>query len=192
MKWLEQIIDNCLTEMSKNDIFMKMPGDIPFEMLDNSISQTDDWKGWKPIASIITDQDINRLEDKIGYQLPFSYRYFLKYKHFYSLKIADHSVNLPHHLPNKKLTYLHEYFFESFDPEFLIEKNYIYFADFYDYGLLCFDANEPAENNEYKIVYIDHERLEDIHLYANNFRELLEADSETGNRFIEKLNEYYS
>lgn len=192
MKWLEQIIDNCLAEMAKTDIFMKMPGDIPLEMLNTSIPQKDEWKEWKPIDSIITDDDINKLENKIGLPIPLSYRYYLKYKHFYGLKIPDHSVNLPHHLPDKELTLLQEYILEGLDPEYLIERNYIYFADFNDYGILCFDANEPEKNNEFKIVYIDHERLEDTHLYANNFRELLEADSEKGNRFIEKMNEYYS
>jgi hypothetical protein len=81
--------------------------------------------------------------------------------------------------------------FTRFDPEPLIERGFIYFADFNDYGLLCFDTNDHVEDYDYRIVYIDREDLYEVHPYANNFRELLEADSEKGTRFIEKLNDYY-
>ena len=134
---------------------------------------------------------VDKIEKRIGYPLPTSYREYLKYKHFYRLKIPDIAVNLPNLLPDKELTFLKEYVFEMMEPELLIDRGYIYFADFHDYGLLCFDTNEKRENNEYKIVFIDHEDLEEIHLYANNFRELMEADNEKGNRFIDYLNDYY-
>ena len=190
MNWLEDIVDKCLEDMSNEKFLMMTCGKIPGEMLDTSIEPSDDWRGWKPIASIITDEDINLLEKKIKYALPLSYRHFLKYKHFIHLRIPDIEVNLPNHLPDKNLTEILELVFNCNVPELVIGKGFIYFADFSDYGLLCFDANETRENNEYPVVYIDHE-LGDVHLYANNFRDLLEADDEKGNRFIEKLNEYY-
>ena len=177
--------------MSKDEMLMRVPREIPEEMLDKSIAPLDDWIGWKPINSIITDDDINRLEKKIKYPFPLSYRHFLKYKHFYKLRIPDIEVNLPEHLPDKNLPALSKLIFSRFVPELLIGKGYIYFADFSDNGLLCFDTNDRVDDNEYKIIYIDHDDLSEIHPYANNFRDLLEADSEKGNRFIEKLNDYY-
>lgn len=191
MDWLKNIIDASLKEMSAKKLMMS-PGDIFPEMLDDSIQAVDDWKGWRPIKSIITDEDINELEEKIARKLPQSYREYLKYKHFYKISIPDFAINLPAHLPDRSLDKLRELVFECMDPEYLIGRNYIYFADFHDYGLLCFDANESVDDNEYKIVFIDHEDYDSIHFYANNFRELLEADSERGNNFIEKLNNYYS
>lgn len=191
MKWIKEVVDNALEKMSKEKILMKVPGDIPLEMLDETIEQTNDWRGWQPIDSIITDDDIDRFENKIKLPLPLSYREFLKYKHFFELRIPDIAVNLFKHLPDKDLKELNDHVFDSYEPELIIGRKYIYIADFHDYGLLCFDANELAPDNEYKIVYIDHENLQDIHIYAHNFRDLMEADCEKGNDFIDKLNEYY-
>lgn len=192
MEWLHKIIDDSLQEMSKTEISMMTPADIPEEMQDGSIKRMDDWSGWKPIRSIIENSDIDKVEKEIGFPLPSSYREFLKTKHFFGLRIPDRAVNLPGILPDKELSFLREFVFEMMEPEFIIGRGYIYFADFEDYGLLCFNTNEQAENNEYPIVFIDHEDLDDIHLYANNFKELLEADKERGNRFIEYLNDYYN
>lgn len=192
MEWLEKIIDEALSKMAKDEILMKQPDpDMPKEMIDPTIPVDDDWIGWKPIKSVLNDSDIDRLEDMIGIKLPNSYRHFLTYKHFYELEIEDYAVNLHAHLPDKNLESFKELFFEYFDPTYLIKKGLIYFADFQDYGLLCFDSNVKAENNEYPIVYIDHGELLTKHHYANNFKELILADEERGNRFIMELNEYY-
>jgi hypothetical protein len=191
MDWIKKTVDSALKEMSKEKIFMMMPGDIPKEMLDDTIPALDDWKGWRAIDSIIDDSDIIKLEKKIGITLPTSYREYLKYKHFYRLRLPDIAVNLFPHPPDKNLTTLQTHIFEYHEPELVIGRKYIYIADFHDYGLLCFDANAKATDTEFKVVYIDHENLGDIHIYADNFQDLLQADSEKGNDFIDKLNELY-
>ncbi len=191
MDWIQKIIDDSLNEMSKTEYSMRTPAIIPTEMQDESIEKMDDWNGWKPIKSIIEDTDIDKLENDIGFPLPVSYREFLKTKHFFELEIPDRAVNLPGILPDKELSFLREYVFNMMEPEFIIGQGFIYFADFQDFGLLCFDANQTVENNEYPVVYMDHENIDDIHLYAKSFRELLEADAERGNRFIEYLNELH-
>lgn len=191
MNWLHKIIDDSLEKMSKSEILMMTPAEIPEEMQDNSIKKSDDWGGWRPIKSQIQDTEIGQLESEIGFPLPHSYREFLKFKHFFSLVIPDRAVVFSGVLPNERLSFLKENIFEMMIPEEIIGRGYIYFADFEDYGLLCFNANEKVENNEYPVVFMDHENLEEVHLYANNFRELMEADEERGNRFIEYLNDYY-
>jgi hypothetical protein len=193
MEWLEKIIDDSLAKMAKEEILMKRPDpNMPNEMFDPSIEIVEDWKGWKPIPSVLDDADLNKLEQIIGTELPHSYRHFLKYKHFYELEIPDFTVCFPAHLPNKNLSGFKEWFFEFHEPELLIEKGLIHFADFEDYGLLCFDSNIKSENNEYPVVFIDHEDLTTKHHYSNDFKELMTADHERGNRFIMELNEYYS
>lgn len=188
MEWLENVIDACLARMAQTTFpTMMFPGDIPAAMLDPSIPVRSGCQGWKPIVSTITDDDINQFENKIGHPLPLSYRAYLKYKHFYSLRLPDHAVNLPDHLPDN-FEKLDDLIFHCYEPELLIGRNYIYFADFNDYGLLCFDADKPMPENEYPVVYIDHEDLEFMLPYAINFRELMEADEEAGNRFIDRLN----
>jgi len=191
MERVKKAIDKALAEMSKKEIFMKTPAKAPSEMLDKSIPPTDDWKGWKPIDSIITESDVDKFEHEIGIRLPKSYRAYLQHKHFFRLRLPNIAINLPSHLPDKSLSELRKLVFQSHEPESIIGRRYIYFADFHDYGLLCFDANESIADNEYKVVYIDHEDLDDIHFYSNNFQELLEGDSENGNNFVDQLNEYH-
>ena len=192
MEWLEKIIDDALDKMAKEEILMSRPDpNMPIEMFDPNIPSESDWKGWKPIPSVLDDSDLNKLEKMIGIELPLSYRHFLKHKHFYELEISDYAVNLHAHLPDKSLESFKELFFEYFDPGYLIEKGLICFADFQDYGLLCFDSNIKRENNEYPIVFIDHEDLTTKHNYSNDFKELMTADRERGNRFIMELNEHY-
>ena len=193
MKWLEKIIDDTLKKMAIEGYEMKRPDpNMHKEMIDSEIAVDNDWKGWKPISSKFNDSDLDSLEDMIGVKLPNSYRHFLKYKHFYSLSIPDHAVNIHSNLPSEDyLSEFKELFFKYYDSDLLIRKGYIYFADFQDYGLLCFDSNKTIENNEFPIVYIDHEELTEVHFYAENFQELLQNDPEKGNRFIMKLNEFH-
>lgn len=186
---ITHLIDEALQKMSRNDFAMMVPGEIPPAMLDHIIKPDADWRGWKPIDSIITDEDIQRFEAKIGLGLPASYKAFLKHKHFFHLYLPDGAVNLFEHLPDHDLKALEYQVFQCHEPEFIIGRKYIYFADFHDYGLLCFDANEPAPDNEYKIVWLDHEDLEPVIPYSSGFQELLEADSERGNDFITQLNQ---
>lgn len=191
MEWLEKIIDARLQKMA-SEYPLRIPGEIPPEMQDKSVEPQNDWNGWKPVNSPVTDGDIDELENRINHAFPKSFRHYLKYKCFYDLKIEDHAVNLFRLLPDKKLSILETHILKYCYPELIIGRHYIYFADFHDYGLLCFDANQPRPDNEYPVVCIDHENMEVIpFLYAENFRALLEADSDTGNRFILKMNEYY-
>lgn len=193
MEWLENIIDNSLEKMAREQILMSRPDpNMPKEMIDNSIPRENDWIGWRPIKSDISDQELDELEVKIGKELPHSFRHLLKYKYFYELEMEDRSFSLFGNLPGRTIRGLEDGILNSWDPDYLIELGYIYFADFHDYGLLCFDANCIEENNEYPIVFFDHEDLTTVHQYARNFQDLLESDQERGNRFIEKLNDFYA
>lgn len=187
---IKAIVDKAFEEMSKEPVFF-CQSNIDVDMIDHSAELVHNQQLWRPIDSIIEDKDLNQLELKIGYKLPEAYRTFLKYKHFYSLYIPDGSIGFPPHLPDKNCSALLELIFEYHVPELVIGQGYIYFADFYDYGLLCFDTNANVENADYPVVYICHDELDDehnVHLYANNFMALLEGDDNTSELFIDKLN----
>lgn len=193
MEWLENMIDKSLEKMAREAVLMSSPDpNMPKEMIDDTIDRDNDWKGWKPIKSDITDQELDLLEVKIGKELPYSFRHLLKYKYFYKLEMEDQSFSLFSNISGRTISSLEDKILNSWVPELLIELGYIYFADFQDYGLLCFDANSKEENNEYPVVFIDHEDLTTVHQYARNFRDLLESDLERGNRFIDKLNDFYA
>lgn len=193
MTSIPDLIDYYLEEMRRTEFLFKTPDPkMPKEMIDSTIPTDNDWIGWKPISSTVSDLDLNAFEKEIKYPLPQSFRIYLKHKHFYELSLPDFAVNLPSHVPGRTIALMRDLVFDSFEPELLIGRGFIYFADFHDYGLLCFDANELRNDNEYPVVYIDHENLEEVHAYASNFHDLLTGDSERGNRFIEYLNDSYN
>jgi SMI1-KNR4 cell-wall len=190
MQSISQVVDTALKKM-REDIFPMMffEEEIPIEMVDTSIESDGEYIGWKAIPSTITDSAINELEERIRFKLPDSYKGFLKYKHFAELHLEDTAIQLAKNLPKSCLEKLIEMNFETLETEYIIEQGYFYFADFQDYGLLAFNFNKPKENNEYEIVFIHHEDLENKHFYANNFDELLNFDGDESNRFIVKQNE---
>lgn len=190
MKTIEQIVDDSLERMRK-DVFpmMTCTDNFPKEMIDESIECEDEgYFGWKPIPSTISDDEIVQLESDLNCQLPKSYKSFLQYLYFEELYFEDPAIRFPKNLPNKSLQSLKEKNLEYHDPEMIIDKGYFYFADFDDYGLLVFDTNKPAIDNEFEILYIDHEEFEDKYLYAKNFTEFMNFDAHQSNRFIEFLN----
>lgn len=175
--WVEELIDNYLSNMAEENFLT--PGKIPQEMYDESKSPNNDWKGWKPITSIIQNEHIDKFEERIGFPFPESYRHYLKYKHFFSLHLQNKLIRLPSHLPDVELSELSRMTFDLWDPDQVIGKGYIYFADYEDYGLLCFDANCNREGNEFPIIYLDHETLEYEGYYRyESFEDLLKSKNE--------------
>lgn len=184
MDWLKETLDNCFKNMISQEYQMETCAKIPIEMLADDADIRKEWKTWKPIDSIIDDECLNNLQEELNYMLPKTYKEFLKYKHFVELSINDFSVNFPKHLPDKSLKDLKQKAYDFYEPGYLLEQKLFYFADFQDYGLLCFDATVQKPDNEFKIVFIDHEDIDTKFNYAENFRELLLGDKEKGNRFI--------
>lgn len=191
MEIIHKTVDARLSQMIEEDYPLMTIENIPADMRDTTADASGDSHAWKPTDSTITDDDLNKFETAIKLNLPASYRAFLQYKHFAELELEDLCVTLPTFLPDKELGFLREMVFDMWEPDLLLGKGYIYFADFEDFGFLCFDTNQKSEGHEYPIVFIDHETPETAHFYAENFTELLTSDEEAGNRFIEKLNAYY-
>src|SRR5687767_5210480 len=102
MTSIPDLIDSYLEEMRKTEfLFMRPDPNMPEEMIDSSIPPDNDWIGWKPISSTVSDLDLNAFEKEIKYPLPQSFRAYLKHKHFYELSLPDFAVNLPSHVPGR-------------------------------------------------------------------------------------------
>lgn len=166
---IKEIIDFYLK--AGTDEFNKFPCKIEEEMADHNQAPDEEWRIWFPIDSIVTDSDIKHLENQIGYHLPEDYKTFLKHKHFYELYISE--ASFCKHPINKWVEHLHEMIFEGWPTEEIIELGFIPFADWSDWGLLCFDANRNLGNNDYPIVLWDHDRSDEIKDVADNFIGLL-------------------
>ena len=187
MDWLKETLDKSFAKMIIEEFQMTTSVRIPIEMCVEGTNLRQEYKTWRPIDSIIDEENLDNLEAELNFKLPKSYREFLMYKHFLELNIDDFCIDFPRHLPDKSLKDLKQKAIDFYEPGYLLEHKLFYFADFCDCGLICFDAKEQKENNEYDIVYIDHEDIERKYFYAHNFKGLLLGDKETGNRFITEV-----
>jgi hypothetical protein len=150
------------------------------EMSAPSEDPTVEWKTWLPIDSKVTDAELDEIETAIGYKLSDSYRKFLKHKHFYNLHIGE--ASFCRHAVNEWRSSQMANIFDSWPREFLIDKGYLPFADWSDWGMLCFDTSQRNNNNEYPIVQWDHERFDEFTPFATDFISLIHSlDKQTGN-----------
>jgi len=151
---IESIIDKHLNYEIRNQLNSK-PGEIHPEMHDLTQDGSEEWKIWLPIDSKVTDEEVSDFEKQIGYKLPGDYITFLKYKHFYELQIAE--AQFSEHPVYTWRASLSGMIFGGYPREYLIDKGYIPFASWSDWGCLCFDTNSGSLDNNYEVVLWDHE-----------------------------------
>jgi len=152
---IEEVVDRAMPQPL--DLLRRTPVRIlPEKMRDNGQLDKEGYQKWNPTKSIITDEDIDKFETDIGLTFPESYRVFLKYKHFFELKIW--SVRFDAFLPDKQLPKLRE-LATAFLPDRIIGKGLLPFADeaLMDAGVVCIDTNQLDSNGDMPIVYWDHD-----------------------------------
>lgn len=164
------IIDAHLKIVVENE-FNKYPGEIAAEMTDPAYASQDGWGTWFPIDSTVTARDIESFEVQLGHKLPEDYKTFLRHKHFYELHISE--ASFCSHPVHTWLEHQHKMIFHGWPTEELIERGYIPFADWSDWGLLCFNVNSHFEENDYSIVLWDHDDRDEVKKVAYNFKDLL-------------------
>ena len=147
---MEELIDKHLLGV-ENHWF---PGGIARAMADPSQDESDDWRIWHPIPSTVSDDEIQEVEKELGHKLPQAYKRFLQHRHFYELKIG--SCLFFGHPSDAWKDSLYKNIFDGYPRDLLIDVGRIPFANWEDWGLLCFDTTLAAENNNYPIVLWDH------------------------------------
>lgn len=181
----EQTIKNIIDTYLKKWVDLKLntlPGQIETEMSDPSQDEKEEWRIWFPINSKVTDNEIKEIEGRIGHMLPDDYKTFLKHKHFYELHISE--VSFCRHPVNTWRSGLTEMIFDGYPTEYLIEKGYIPFADWSDWGLLCFDTNRNQSDHNYPIVLWDHEIADEVQEQYKDFYDLITKLDEEGRKNI--------
>lgn len=175
---IKSIIDRNLKSWIDKGL-NSIPGKVEPEMASpDEPLKTEGWKKWFPINSTVTDAELEDLEIQLNFHLPKSYKTFLKYKHFYELylsvaRFSGHEIR--HWRPH-----LLDMFFSTYPKKNLIDKGYIPFANWSDWGVLCFDTNKSIEENEYPIILWDHEYGDKYEPFSKNFLSLLlKLDSES-------------
>lgn len=169
-KVIENIIDTYL-QRSIDTGLNSLSGNVEPEMRMPDSSNEDGQRGWLPVTSKVTDEEINEFEGRLGHKLPADYILFLKYKHFYELNISE--ASFCSHPVNTWRASLTEMIFNGYNKKYLIERGLIPFAHWSDWGLLCFDVNRNFLTAHYPIVLWDHETVDWHEDFCISFRSLL-------------------
>lgn len=171
----EQTIKNIIDIYLRKWVDMginQLPVQIETEMSDLNQDMSEEWRTWFPVNSKVTDEEINDIENRIGYEFPEDYKTFLKHKHFYELQISE--VSFCEHPINIWRASLTEMIFDGYPKEFLIDKGYIPFANWSDWGMLCFDTNKNQNDKNYPIVLWDHELADEVQYQYEDFYDMIE------------------
>lgn len=171
----EQLIKNIISSHLEKWVEMganKLSTQIETEMSDINQDMSEEWRTWFPVNSKVTDEEIIELENRIGYKFPEDYKTFLKHKHFYELQISE--ISFCEHPVNSWRASLTEMIFDGYPKEFLIDKGYIPFANWSDWGMLCFDTNKNQDDKNYPIVLWDHELGNEVQYQYENFYDMIE------------------
>jgi hypothetical protein len=140
-------------------------------MLEHSPPAPADSWAWKPITSTVTAAQLASFEVALGYRLPDDYKAFLQHKHFYELHIGN--TTFFEHPVDSWLSVLFKELHHGWPREQLIDKGFISFAMYEDWGMLCFDANRAQDTANYPVVLWDHEQPDKVTAYSASFAELL-------------------
>jgi len=119
---------------------------------------------WKIIPSKINELEIRDLEKEYNIQFPDIYKaYLLSYCHLgLSIKIGDRHVFLPEIPSDYPLKEIKSQL-NNWRP--LVNAGFIPFGEYEDgWGPVCFDAK--SKNNDYSIIWFEHEEL-----FSNDFEE---------------------
>jgi hypothetical protein len=157
-------------------------GAVPPYMVDNTKKMDNfDWVYWKPAKAEIKGEDFNLYEEMTGIPLPESYVMFLSHIHFIDLNFGHDIIFFPH---TKDWINTNYEIIEGWGPDITVKKGLLPFADVNDWGIACFDSNTQLPDDEYDIVYLDHEDLKNPKRFKRapySFIELIQDMNQTLN-----------
>ncbi|MEW8101054.1 MAG: SMI1/KNR4 family protein [Candidatus Thiodiazotropha endolucinida] len=173
MMEIEEIIDSALEYWIEKEV-NSIPGDVPSDMRTGKVE--DDWVYWKPITSAVTEDEISAFEKDLGIKLPRELVSIIKHKHFVELHIGEVEI---FSMPSKGWQFsISQGIYDSWPSEFIINKGYLPFAVYSDWGLWCFNLNEEEKEGIYPIYLWDHEDADNFQFVAPTLKLALNAEYE--------------
>ena len=126
----------------------------PLDVADRAMWREDadpkeEWKAWKLIPSVVTEQDIKRLEQSIGVKLPECIHAFLTfYHHYFEYPIGKNPISAPF-----------KGFLNAWNP-LLVKFGYLPFTwDDGGFYIRCIDLTNMPNEEQCGVYQIDHEIL---------------------------------
>ena len=149
-------VDAAIARLRRLDL-LRWPGALPESMRDSSITPSNDWIGWRPIPSSITDGELDTLEQETGLAFPLLYRDLLQYCHFVSL--TEIGVRFEPHLCHNWRETLCRAYFRSWPRERVLDVGLLPFGSeaLMDAGPVCFDVRQLLADGDCPVVFWDHE-----------------------------------
>lgn len=173
MRTIEEIVDSQLDYWVSKEL-NSIPDDVPQNMRTGKTS--DDWIYWKPINSTVSDPDIKAFETTLGFKLPSELVQILKHKHFIEIHIGNVEIfSMPSSGWQLSIS---QGIYDSWPSEFLIEKGFLPFAIYSDWGLWCFNLNEKNKQGICPIYLWDHEDAERFHYISPTLKVALNKELE--------------
>ncbi|MGF9698470.1 SMI1/KNR4 family protein [Paenibacillus sp. MABNR03] len=133
---------------------------VPVEMQDGAVDE-EGWVRWRMLPSTVTEDQIRELEQSFELHVPIPplYRAFLSTRYVLNvyLRYDDFVIGLPNLPSDRPLEDLHG-LWSAWKP--LISKGYVPFATYEDdAGPVCWDIRNPHGDEDYAVVWFDHEFL---------------------------------
>ena len=109
----------------------------------------EEWKAWKLIPSVVTDQDVESLEQSIGVKLPKCLNAFLTvYHHYFDDSVGENPISAPFRAIRN-----------AWNP-LLVKHGYLPFAwDGDGFYIRCMDLANMPDEEQCGVCQIDHEVL---------------------------------
>lgn len=153
---VKNFVDASIAQSRRFNL-MRWPGQIPEPMRDQSISPSNDWIGWHPTPSTVTDKDLDSLEGETGLPFPPLYRDLLKYLHFVELMGA--ALQFERHMCHNWKETLRKTYFNGWPRERILDIGLLPFGEesMMNAGPICFDTRHRQNDGDCPVVFWDHE-----------------------------------
>jgi hypothetical protein len=131
----------------------------------------DDWSYWVPVKSSVTPAELSLFEQELGVQFSPQYKSLLKHKHFLELQIED--VGFFAHPSTGWQDSIRKHVLDGWPREWLLDKGFLPFAEYSDWGLWCFSIREIDSRGEYAVYLWDHDRPDQFQRVASTLESAL-------------------
>jgi hypothetical protein len=156
---VHEFVDANLARLRALDLLYTPDPRLPAEMHDAGRPAADDWLPWQPVPGAVSAADVAELEQHTGLRYPWLYLELLRYQHFAELLPVAEITFFPHLLRHWKAQLLERYN-EHEQPHSLLSAGFLYFADYSDYGFVCFNTtHQHPDDFDCPVVLLDHEQL---------------------------------
>lgn len=174
---MQHFFEQCYQKLVQND--MNVLPNIPTAMQANP-HETTEWKHWKLVPALCTEEDFTDLEEELDIQLPMVLKLFLStYHHYFEAPIGKNPITEPFSA-----------LYHAYNP-ILIQHQYLPFTwDKDDAYIRCICLEHMPDEHRCPIYEIDHEILFDfdeddetiqtadiakhMHFVADNFESYLQ------------------